>query len=356
MQARITYLLTEEAQRAQMVATGQPVARKQVVDVDVSAEDITLFRLTEEGNLYLDYSPVHQLGNVRNSYESYSAAADHTEELHAAGCPVAWDVEGGRARRQLPLIPQYGADVVALIRRGKAILSLRVADAARQKQEEVALAHANGEYNRRITEEAYQLFLADPNARAASSQAPHIPDLQSPADWWPADHKEFRAEIQRRNKADSDARAASAAAVEQTKQDYIVAWVAEHGNELLRAQYADGLACRRIIVAQIAQTAFEKCGISESCPDSVVCDNRDCPCVDQVVDCLPTKAYGLWREIKARLPEGSSVEFRQVRDCLLDDSDGTYPGEESASEPYYVAVVTLPHGPFQFTQRIKLGC
>ena len=38
MQATITYLLTEQAQRAQMAATGQPVARKQVVVEELPLE------------------------------------------------------------------------------------------------------------------------------------------------------------------------------------------------------------------------------------------------------------------------------------------------------------------------------
>ena len=38
MQATITYLLSEQAQRAQIAATGQPVARKQSVAVEVSTE------------------------------------------------------------------------------------------------------------------------------------------------------------------------------------------------------------------------------------------------------------------------------------------------------------------------------
>ena len=42
MQATVTYLLSEQAQRAQMAATGQPVARTQTMTIELTPGDLPL--------------------------------------------------------------------------------------------------------------------------------------------------------------------------------------------------------------------------------------------------------------------------------------------------------------------------
>src|SRR5258708_39817988 len=54
MQATITYLLTEQAQRAQMAATGQPVARKQTMTVEGAAEDLELCTVADDGTATIE--------------------------------------------------------------------------------------------------------------------------------------------------------------------------------------------------------------------------------------------------------------------------------------------------------------
>ena len=69
MQATITYCLSEAAQRAQMAATGQPVARKQITVEDVPPEVLMspYCVVSEEGSLTLDLTrkiSFNELGEI----------------------------------------------------------------------------------------------------------------------------------------------------------------------------------------------------------------------------------------------------------------------------------------------------
>ena len=343
MQATITYLLTEQAQRAQMAATGQPVARKQQVSVEIRAEDLPLLQVTPEGIPYLDLSVQFP---------------PRAAELKAAGAVV--DEHGERGSSYIAFT-QEAPDILAVLQAGAAKVAERKAAKLAAEQAENELAHANGEHNRVQAEAAYQRFLADPNARIRVNYQDLrslVEDVRSPADWWPEKHEGLCAEAQRRNDADARAAKERATQIEQAKQDYIAAWIAQYGDEILRAQFADGLACRKSIISAIANGAFLAVGVPAEAPDSVVCRNSDCPCTDTTVDCLPTPIYERWRELHAKLPEGTTVEFSRVRDCLRDSEDGSWHGMEdeadSASPSYYVAALKMPHGPFTFERRVKL--
>lgn len=320
MQATITYLLTEQAQRAQMVATGQPVARKQTMRVEVPAADLDLYDVDAVGTATL---------NIADSSTRQNA----------------W--LGGRFHLHLFDAPQTPESLAALMRAGIAAL----AEAERVAAE---LTHANGEHNRAITEAAHQRYMADPSARFIypTTIRDYVGDLRSPADYWPESHSEFVAEIRRRDQAAIAAALASKDAAERAKEDFIACWVRDLGDEELSDQFEDGLACRKTILSMIATAAFATAGIPGeiSVPDP--CDNRGCPCCDNAVDCLPRKVYAVWRSIKAGLPAGSTADFRKVRECERDenwDGDG-----DGAGPAYYTATITMPHGPFQFTRRIKL--
>ena len=81
MQATITYLLTEQAQRAQMAATGQPVARKQVKTVEITADQLPLLAMAEDGTPYLDIS---------RSLEILSKAGENPANHAAALALTGW--------------------------------------------------------------------------------------------------------------------------------------------------------------------------------------------------------------------------------------------------------------------------
>ena len=101
MQATVTYLLTEQAQRAQMAATGQPAARKQTMTIEVTADDLPLCKVAEDGTLSID------------------TAHEHEPALIAAGWRKANPVES-----QI-----YAPDVLGDIRAGNVILDAAYADA-----------------------------------------------------------------------------------------------------------------------------------------------------------------------------------------------------------------------------------
>lgn len=292
MQATIIYLLSEQAQRAQMVATGHPVARKQTVVEEVPAEMLSSWAasIDADGGILFDLGK-----NV--------------------GITEAGEISG----RDWGYACEY-APFDSMPESGLAAIRTRLA------QVEIKCMELRSAYARR------QVELAEREERQRQQRI---------------------VDAERR-----EAEQASLAAIEQAKQDYIAAWVAERGGDILRAQFADGLACRKTIISMIADAAFSDFGVPDAAPDSVVCRDSDCPCSDKEVDCLPPAAYEHWREMRSKLPEGSTAEFRKIRDCLRED--GSWPGDEdgvdSASAPYYVAEIKIkmPHGPFTFERRVRL--
>ena len=329
MQATITYLLTEQAQRAQMAATGQPVARKQTMTIDIATEDLALF-------------PVHEDGTISVDLTGYNGKWHN--ELAAAGWGP-WN--GGTGAAAITITPLLVQD----LRRGMAILA--EAQAAKD-----ALAAQNGEHNRAITEAAYRAFLDDPAARQSLYHDPRVQDLRSPADFYPQQHAEFVTEIRHRNDADTASKKLADAAREQAKTDYIAAWIAEHADESTRAQFGDGLLCRSVALSMIADAAFAAAGVPEAAEyDDDFCRNNDCPCGSKDLDCLPRSVYPAWQKIKAGLPEGCTVSFSRVRECLcsaLERGEISPDEAETAGPAIYLAEIRMPHGPFVFERTVRL--
>jgi len=321
MQATITYLLTEQAQRAQMTATGQPVARKQVATVEVSAEDLELFPVSESGEIKVE---------LDRGYET-----DLMVKLKAGG------MDGRQNHSSLyAYTPDQINNIAATLRVGLVKL-------AENQERDKALLAENGRKNRERTEAAYRAFLADPTARIKSAR--DVVEAVSPAAWWPENHAEFVAEIARRNKADRDAEDVAKAAKEAAKQSYIAAWVAANGDELTRAQFDDGLLCRETLISMIADAAFTAAGVGATYRYTI-CDNMRCPCGKEKLACIPPSDYAKWSVIKAKLPESATVEFLGITPCPGDE------GYESEDNPEAVicAKITIPHGPFSFTRTIEL--
>jgi uncharacterized protein YbaA (DUF1428 family) len=333
MQATITYLLTEQAQREQMAATGQPVARKQVITIEVAPEDLELFPVAGDGSITVDLTSVMAGSNGIG------------RAFRASGTVETWNGGSG--------IYFSGVPDLAQVRVGRA----KLAEAA---EEEARVLAENGEHNRQLTEAAYRKFMADPSARSgelydrirALVRQLGEGDIQGPANWWPEKHDALRVEIERRNAADRAAKDVAELAKEQAKSNFIEAWISEHGTDEDRDQFADGLLSRKAALALIADAAFAEHGVPEPATEPHVCKDSDCPCGSADVDALPRSVYPAWRALKAKLPEGYAVTFDRVRECLRDDG---WDGEgESAAPPYYTAEITIPCGPFQFTRTVKL--
>jgi len=271
MQATITYLLTEQAQRAQMVATGQPVARRQVAIVEVSPEDFPLLDVADDGTLFLDLSD--------------TASMDVADSL----------------------------DVLSKIREEQAAAEAAKIAAQTKKLQEQAAAEAAkiAAKNKKLQQQA---------DAAAAEEAKRIAD----------DVKD------------------------KAKSDFIAAWIAQHADDQTREQFAEGLLSRAAALTLIADDLFSSHGIIPNADVPDTCRDSDCPCCDSSVETLPRRIYPRWRELKGKLPEGSTVRFSKVRECLRDEE--RYDDGETAGPVYYTANLTVPCGGlFQFECRVKLG-
>jgi hypothetical protein len=406
MQATITYLLTEQAQRAQMAATGQPVARKQTMSIEVTADDLPLCKVAEDGSLSID------------------TAHEHEPALVAAGWHKANPIES-----QI-----YAPDVLGDIRAGTVILDAAYAEACRIASQYVrdsdesmshpensyhlyvpytvlaktAILHAHpridaskydkyGIYSTDLAPDAIELLRTRSKEKTqqyfqdcaagldrltnydtgasigvGNTRVYDISSSSSPI--VAAAHARWKA------RGAEAARVADAAAEvrEAAKTDAIDAFVAASGDALLQQQYADELLCRKTVIGRMANAALDAAGLPAECPDSVVCNDHDCPCGDSSVDCIPPKVYARWKaisqpDIVTMFSDGATgsygetspgpdkgkdwtVEFHKVRNCLKDDDDRDQYSEdaETAGSTEYHALVTIPSGPFQFTRRIKV--
>ena len=345
MQATITYLLTEQAQRAQMAATGQPVARKQTIQIEVAAADLDLFPVNSDGLIVADLND--SWNSVRRTLELGGLTVDAPEKL---------------------------SEIPAALRRG-------LAKRAELAQQEAELLIANGAHNRAQTDLAYAAFVADPSARGDGwSNGPRklVTDVRSPADWWPEQHNLLVSEIERRNAADRAAAEAAKVAKEAEKQAYMDAWIVELTPEMLyvplpgepgspnnlrtlrnakdaekqfKQQYADGLLCREIVTGLIADAAFAAVEVGPAFAWST-CRNSGCPCGKSELACIPRHTYTNWASIKAKLPEGYTVQFLDVRPCPGEDfycTDDSY-----TIKSVVCAKISIPCGPFTFTRTIEL--
>ena len=292
MQVTITYLLTEQAQRAQMAATGQPVARAHTVTEEIPVEllDSPLARIDETGAISFNLSQpigVHRDGTLSGSAYGY-----------------------GTVYPQFSAMPESGLSAI------------------RTRMAEI---------------EAYQAQMRSAAADAATRQA---------------ELDRLDAEQREKQKIAADEAASIKAATEAAKAAAIDAFVGQSGDAMLIEQHAARLLCRKTVISLMAGDCLDRY-LPAECPDSVVCENSRCPCMDTRQDCVPPDIYAAWKAM-GDMPTGTTVEFRKVRKCLSDeDTEGAFKclsdeDTEGAGPVEYHAIVTIPSGPFQFERRIKL--
>ncbi len=363
MQATITYLLTEQAQRAQMAATGQPVTRKQQLTIDVTTpEDIAAFSVREDGTLYMDLSRISDLAPLH--HKLYRAEAE------------GW--------RDIPPHLSYfesGADLLDQMRD-----DLATAKATREaKAEQERLAKIAREEKERWKNDVVSRYhaaivragLGDLDAyrsrRAGSIPFPGIYEQFSAeldavglggAVYEEVNFAACRAEYDQLLALIAEENTRQIAAINarnEAKIAFIGDWVAKHPDAELRQQHADGLLCRDEVISLIAEEAFVAAGVPvEAGYDDTYCRDNDCPCGETTLKCLPRGVYGAWKPIQAALKHlddpfelGWDVEFVRVRECLQRD-ENYEPGGETAGPRRYFARLAMPHGPFRFERMIEL--
>ena len=349
MNAVITYMLTEQAQRAQMAATGQPVARKQTVTVDVPTEDLNLMQVDADGTPFLDLTK----------------AITSLDLLNAAG------IGAHISESPYTAINVAEPDILAALKLGRA----KIAQAARTEQEKKAAAMAAN-----LAEQmaAVEKFFSDPTARIQdrsaklgdntyyifSQRIAKVDFTDQPA--CPR-FSELIAEAERRNAADNEARAAKQAeadrlnaekeakeaAKEAAKQEFLGNWIAGYGSQSQKARNAEGLLCRDEAIKALADATFTSVNGTAYCTDFRPC--VDCTCDDchddcetryevkDSVDCLNEVEYERLGNLKASFISHDFMKFvlrtrTAVHDC--DHSPKCSAGER------HTCLVKATVGPF----------
>ena len=339
MQATITFCLTEAAQRAQMVATGQPVARKQTVTVDVPAEDLEYYPILPTGAIVLNLCTSDGLeGDLRalRAYNYEFTAAPHVPDLVRKWRGLIQAIETAIVGSDALLAEKI--DALPPERQSQGVES-RI----RRMLDTIAIPKCPPEINPRYSDSALRAVIRKlPLAVAADER-------------WVARSREAIGKQDAAIAAERAAKIAADTAAEAAKQDAIAAWVESLDSEFadLKAQFADGLACRKALLSMMADVAFAAAGIGKGANVPSTCANRECPCCDTTLDCLPGNVYSAWRALKSGLPAGAHVAFSYVRECQRDED---WDGEgDSAGPAYYTADIAMPYGPFTFSRRVRLG-
>lgn len=383
MQATVKYLLTEQAQRAAIAATGQAIARQQTITVDIQPGDLGYCSVNADGSLEV----------YPNTFWRALAAAGWAHSGGIPGAPalnpdVLGDIRRGLAALEAAYVDacaiasKYVLDTPAVAGRPdsgnevqvpytvlpkSAVLSvhprinnlwdsygIKPVDLSQTAQDAMAARYAAN------IQAAIDLFMNTPDQRlpepSYAGQAITIGQVMvRQAD---AGYAGLVEEITRRNDADKALKAAKEAEIENSKRACIenwlaTSWVAGETGAEIREQYAEGLLSRKELVALIAADALGKLPDAAAYDDDF-CNATSCPCGSGEVETLPRQLYGAWRAIKADLPAGYTVEFTRVRECWQGTERANY-SDETAGPVMYFARITVPYGPFRFERTVRIG-
>jgi hypothetical protein len=340
MQATITFCLTQAAQRAQMMATGQPVALTQT-----TVEDIP--------NIWLGshFCKISDVGEISFDLTKRVWISDQGDIGYSS-----WSL-GSIVDGELDKQPATGLEALQIVTDAVSAKVSQCKTSYAGKQIEIAASQAKRAAEKSAVEDRRaDAILADPEVRRSNREncacAPgrtlYLPESHHPR------YPEVVAELDRR---EAIAKAAESVR-EAEKLAAIDAFIAASGDLILIEQHAVKLLCRQTAVSLFARTVLDKYLPVEE-PDSIVCGESKCPCQDLVRDCVPQKIYTAWRKLLPHtFPKESAVEFRQVRNCFrdaaMDCGDERFSEGNTAGPVEYHAIVTIPSGPFRFTRRIKL--
>lgn len=359
MQATIHFLLTEQAQRAAMAATGQPVTRKQTRTVEVAHEDIPLYTVDEAGTLTLDLTTCTQHGDaLRAIHAEYKGSAIYW--LRDVGADPVALIKAGYAKieeakrlsdeknaaasaenleKQTVAIDRFMSDVLlrstpqySATNNYTWIAGTRVDGEHprwRELTDEIQRRNLADEATAQAKKDAFiAAFLADPSLRSRCDTGNQIPGYDVPSSH--PRYAEVVAESKRRAAVDKEA-----------EVEYIAEWVGENADADTREQHVAGLLCRKDAVQMIADLRFA--GLLKFEP--TICGDSDCKCGRTDIDCIPTSKFTLWKKIKATLPEDATWEFESVQECM---------GDMEISDKRYAVLVKAKAGPFSLERLVRL--
>lgn len=368
MQATITYLLSEQAQRAQMAATGQPVARKQVQLLDVVEKDLDLLDIDENGNPYLDIT--RKIGELRGNSRAAAMAIAGLDSVQAAWHDTAE-------------VNHPDTNLLALVLLGQAARATR----ERAEKEKKERAEAEAKAKRVAKTEEYrpliEAFLNDPNALAEQYYAYGSRDSTitvngvkmsaSVADGVYEAAQEAERRDTARKKAAESAKAEAEAAKEKAKRGYLSAFLREHGTESQIERDQMDLLPREEGITALADFTFARLAAfarytkeSRPVPD---CSDEHCEeceinhTVEDEADSLTDAEWQSYRKIEDALDDPRTdhldvpgrpthlVEMvlrthRSVHDCS--HNDGCKPAENHG------VMVKIKAGPFVLQREYEL--
>jgi len=329
MNAKITYLLTEQAQRDAMATTGEPVARTQVIIGLPPLGDLDLFNIAADGTLSLDMS-VNNHRHLNVLEEGW-----HTS-------PHLWDA-----------VQTYDSLIATL----RSLYTARAAAQAAKAYAAQAAVTAEAEYDYALATalDALQQTSADDRVQRTPATDPVHPRSLSTPSHQPLSRTALAAYCARwteQRAAESAATAAAEAAKEAAKLATINTWISEHGTLLQQARHADGLLHRAEATRLMAEWVMAQYSVPDK-DDAQVCDDHECPCSETTIASLSEAAYEAWAEVRAKLPTGHTIVFYRVRECTPADEYGDR--DEDAAGSHTAACITIPYGPFRFTHQIRLA-
>ena len=403
MQATITYLLTEQAQRAQMMATGQPVARKQISTVEIATADLDMLDMTDCGQPELDLSQGYATAMPQSKrIRAILLGANYSTPASPAELDVAAGTTGLDAVRAA-IAAKYAADAAKkeevrqarlkeLAQRSAKMdeqLALITADPSASislldpgiSGEEGALHNhplfpaieARRQARRQRCVDLAQTFLSDATARAVAidGERPHWVDIRDSAGATVRVHYELvgheivndlAKEARGREKLDGAGKVAKEAAREKAKVEFLREWIAEHGSASQMARSADNLLCRDEAIGTLADSTFRTLGSvvtvytsdSRPAPNCTCeeCDNYEpCGTTHDATDsaaCLSDQEYHAYSRIKQLMPGATYVlrTHSAIHDC--DHQGGCARGENHA------CMVTVAVGPFKLQREYAL--
>jgi hypothetical protein len=330
MNAKITYLLTEQAQRDAMATTGVPVARQQMIEAEIPTGDLDLCSIAADGTPSLDMTvSSHRHLNVLEpgcwSSSPYQWGAVQTYESLIGALRAAYSA---RAAAQAAKAYAAQAAVTAEAEYDSALAT--ALDALQDTAEADRVQHTP---------------TRDPVHPRSLSVPSHQPLARTALDAYCARWADQRA-------AEAAAAKAAEAAKEQAKLSAISAWVGTHGNYLTRARHADGLLHRAEAVRLMAEWVMDSYSVPDE-DDRQICDERKCPCSESEITTLSEAAYEAWVAVREELPEDHTVTFWRVRECPTADEYGDR--DEDACGHHTAAYISIPYGPFRFTRQIRLA-
>jgi hypothetical protein len=331
---RITVTISEAAQRAAILA-GEPAARKQTYDVPAELLPrlmaLPWTEVTDDGFAVCEVPATMSAALNVLSQPIGKFAKDFYDDWAGPSDLMAYS--GVTETRP--------SDAAAALLEAERVLAGFQAHIDKKRRTYQENRKANEDAARRRCE----AWAALPVAERVHAKAPFGDEA---ARYVP----EAVAEVKAYREREQAEREAAQAAKEEAKRAHIATRLAEI-DEMLFAQWQEGMLCRDEAVAAIAAHVLDPIGEEA---DTETCDDRSCACGWTQIECVPASVYPAVRAVRARLPKGGKIERfdrgRSHEDAEQDDREREL--GEAPPTTRYTADIVVPDGPFMLRRTVYL--